>query len=298
MLKKLISVIDYRYLSLVVLTYGFGISISHYLGNPIVWSSFWNGILWIIGILISSFYLRNYFKKQSEKVYPKGIFLEKGGIDLQQETNMLKGNLLIGITWLAVSIIPFMNLTFVKKDFAITMIFMLLHMGLTYLVVFFPGILSRTGLMEFVNTFIVANLVPAIGFTLQSNGMHRLLLTLTFPLMFLYFVFFIIFTLQDCERSEEAYRCSIVRTMGTMKIIDLHNLLIVFGYLSMILGVLFYVPWKLIWPPLITLPLGAIQIWQINQLRKDGNLAISPLVLNAIATAGFSTYFLLVTLWL
>jgi len=298
MFKRLLSVIDFRYLGLIVLTYGLGVSISHYLGNPIDWSSFWNGILWIIGILVSSFYLREYFKKQHEKVYRKGILLEKDGFDPRQETNMLKVNLLIGITWLAVSIIPLMNLLIVKKDIAITMMFMFLHMGLTYLVVFFPGILSRTGLMEFVNALIVANLVPAIGFTLQSDGMHHLLLTLTFPLMFLYFVLFIIFTLQDCERSEDAYRCSIVRSMGTMKIVDLHNLLIIFGYLSMILGVLFYVPWKLIWPPLITLPLGAIQIWQINQLRKDGNLAISPLVLNAIATAGFSTYFLLLTLWL
>jgi len=298
MLKKLVSILDVSYLLLIVLTYGLGISLSHYLGNPIRWSSFWNGILWLIGIVLSGFYFKEYFGKRSKSEFRRELLEEKYGDDSLQETNALKFCLLVGIAWLAVSLIPLINSVIEDRISALTLVFILLHLGFTYLVSIFPGYLSKTGLLEFINAIILANLIPAIAFTLQSNGLHRLLLLLTFPLMFFFFALFIIITFQECERSEDTYLQSVVKSMGILKVVNLHNLLIVFGYLIMIMGVIFHVQWKLIWPQLMTLPIGAIQIWQISHVTKGGKPAISPLVLNAISTAGFTTYFLLLTLWL
>lgn len=298
MLKRIVAILDFRHLFLIVLTYGLGISISHYLGNPIRWSSFWNGILWLIGIVSSAFYFREYLRRRYISGFQTQLLEDKNETDLLQETIILKVCFFIGISWLAVSLIPLINAVIEERINTLTLVFMILHMGLTYLVTIVPDYLSKTGLLEFINAIIIANIVPAIAFTLQSGGLHRLLLILTFPLMFFFFALFIILTLQESKKNEQAYLQSMVKYIGVEKISNLHNLLIVFGYLIMVTGFLYQVQWKLIWPQLITLPIGAIQIWQINQISKGGKIAISPLVLNATATAGLTTYFILLTLWL
>lgn len=298
MLKRIIAIIDFRYLILVSLTYGLGISISHYLGNTIRWIPFLNGILWLIGIVSSAFYFREYFRRRFiDGVRTKLIIDNDENVPLQ-EINILKLYFFIGITWLAVSLIPLTNLVIREGINALVLVIMILHMGLTYLITIFPDYLSKSGLLEFINAIMVANLVPAMAYTLQSNELHWLLLPLTFPLMFFFFALFIILNLRECERNEQAFFQSLINYLGIEKIAYLHNLLIVFGYLIMITGFLYQVQWKLIWPQLMTLPIGAIQIWQINQISKGGKNTISPLVINAIATAVLTTYFLLLTLWL
>jgi len=275
-----------------------GVSLSHYLGFQFNWNICLNGILWILGITLSSAYFFVYFESPYE--FERRIKKDEEDRDRKMinYANTRQLYLIIGISILAVSLIPLVKIMTYRDINIILVSFLSMYLGLTFLVNIFPQTFSRTGFLEFIKAIIIANVLPAIGYILQTNEMHRFLLFLTLPLMFIFYALMITLTLQACEKSEIVSKNSIISSMGIKAIGDFHNLLVVSGYVLMLFMLsVVKIPNDLLWPQLITLPLGMLQIWQIRQIRKGGKLAISPLVLNALATSGLAEYFLLLTLW-
>jgi 1,4-dihydroxy-2-naphthoate octaprenyltransferase len=160
----------------------------------------------------------------------------------------------------------------------------------------FPDQLSSAGLLEFMQAFYYANLIPSIAFSLQSNSFHRLLFLLTFPLLFLFLASFIVFSLSTINNKSETKDRSLISRIGPILSLRIHNMLMLLAYLTLLSGNLFDLPWKLIWPVLVTLPIGLIQIWNVNLILNGHKPNFALLNFIAIAIVGSATYFMMLSL--
>jgi 1,4-dihydroxy-2-naphthoate octaprenyltransferase len=162
----------------------------------------------------------------------------------------------------------------------------------------FPSQTTQWGLEEFLKAFLYANIIPAFAFSLQVNVYHRLVFLLTFPLFFLYIAFFIIDNISSVYDSINESSGSLLKKIGSFAVLRLHNLSLLMGYLILLAGTFFELPWKLIWPALMTIPIGLIQIWQVNQILSGRKPNIQALVFTAVCIALFTAYFSILSLWL
>jgi hypothetical protein len=78
----------------------------------------------------------------------------------------------------------------------------------------------------------------------------------------------------------------------------IHNILIITTYTLIAIAFIFGLPWRLVWPELLTLPIGFYQILQMRQI----SLGIKPnwgiLRLTAITLFGLSAYLVTLSLWI
>jgi len=298
MINKVLSIFKPINTLLIILTYFLGIGIAHYLGFPQNVNTLWNGLILIIAFHTGSIFLGKYFDlyfshnshySAEEKSYP---------FKFQQEKNLQILFLLIGVACLAVCMIPLFAFIFTDVLKIPNLVLIVLTFFIICIVEIFPNQVSSVGLLEFLQALYFANLIPSIAFSLQSNSFHRLLFLLTFPLFFLFLASFIVFSLPKVKNNIETKDQSLISRIGPILSLRIHNLLILLAYLTLLSGSILDLPWKLIWPVLVTLPIGLIQIWQVNQILKGYKPSFTPLIFIAIATAGFATYFMMLSLLL
>jgi 1,4-dihydroxy-2-naphthoate octaprenyltransferase len=298
MFNQYISKIKFVRFLLIALTYSLGIGIVYYLRIPLKWDIFLDGLIWTELIYLSSIYFKVYVDRNN----PSRYFPVEKEIDrplwVKNEKALEKIYLLTGVTSLAVSIIPLFN--FINKGLnnSIISIIVAMTLGVVFISEVFSEQLSTIGLSEFLQSFFFANLIPALAFILQSGIMHRLVFLLTFPLFFLFFALSIVLLLPDIDKNDYIYQNSLAARIGSPNIMRLHNILILFAFLVLLLETIFNLPWKLIWPALIALPIGLIQVWQVNQIERGKRPHLNALVFNAFATAGLTTYFMLLAVLL
>ena len=265
-----------------------GLAINHYLGNEFQWTGFWNGLLIFLLILIGCKLIGKYFqiKTQSFAMESKK----------KQETIFI--TLMSGVAFFAISIIPLVSLIINHLINPTNVLFLSMGIFIIGMVEIFPSQTTQWGLEEFLKAFLYANIIPAFAFSLQVNVYHRLVFLLTFPLFFLYIAFFIIDNISSVYDSINESSGSLLKKIGSFAVLRLHNLSLLMGYLILLAGTFFELPWKLIWPALMTIPIGLIQIWQVNQILSGRKPNIQALVFTAVCIALFTAYFSILYLWL
>ncbi len=298
MIKKVFSILKPINTLFVFLTYFLGIGIAHYLGFPQKVSTLWNGLILIIAFHTGSIFLGKYFELYFFTNPDYSAQEKRNPIKYQQEKNLRLLFLLIGIACLAVCMIPLFTFLFTDVLIIQNLVLIILTFFIISIVEIFPNQVSNAGLLEFLQALYFANLIPLISFSLQSNSFHRLLFLLTFPLFFLFLALFIVLSLPKVGNNIETWRHSLVSRIGPILSLRIHNLLILLAYLTLLSGSIFDLPWKLIWPVLVTLPIGLMQIWRVNQILKGHKPNFTFLIFTAIACTGFATYFMTLSLLL
>jgi 1,4-dihydroxy-2-naphthoate octaprenyltransferase len=298
MIKKVLSILKPINTLLILLTYFLGIGIAHYLGFPQRINALWNGLILIIAFHTGSIFLGKYFELY---FFPNSDYSaeeKRNPIKYQQEKNLRILFLLIGVACLALCMIPLFAFLFTDVLIISNLILIILTFFIISIVEIFPDQVSNAGLLEFLQALYFANLIPSIAFSLQSNSIHRLLFLLTFPLFFLFLALFIAFSLPKVGNNTETWCHSLISRIGPILSLKIHNLLILLAYMTLLSGRMLDLPWKLIWPVLITMPIGLIQIWQVNRILKGHKPNFTSLIFTAIASAGFATYFMMLSLLL
>jgi 1,4-dihydroxy-2-naphthoate octaprenyltransferase len=298
MINKIFSILKPINTLFILLTYFLGIGIAHYLGFPQKLNPLWNGLILIVAFHTGSVFLGKYLN-DFIFCYPQYYAKDKVHSNEFQEQKIFQTLvLLIGVACIAICMIPIFAFI-VSGGFKITnLIIIVMAIFIICVIEMFPAQVSSAGLLEFLQAMVFANLIPSIAFSLQANTFHRLLFLLTFPLLFLFLALFIILGVPRVKNNLESKDQSIFSKIGPILTLKIHNLLILLAYLTLLLGSIFDLPWKLIWPTLVTLPIGMIQLWQINQILKGHKPAIHPLIFNAIGTTGLATYFMILSLFL
>lgn len=282
-----------------LLLYSLGAGLVVYLGGNIRWPVYWLGQASILLLQLSSFYLQAYYDHPDAlgRAWRKRI--SKG------EDDHALAERLPRVFWLQAAV------TTLTIGAVLTVLLLsshainpatLLILGFAFLLSFFyavpPVRLVYTGYGELANAFLMVNLTPALAFMLQTGEIHRLLAMLTFPLTALYLAMTLALSLSEYSTDMLlTERRNLLIRIGWERGMNLHNLLILFAYLLLGIAALLGLPWALAWPPLLTLPIGLYQIYQISQISAGAKPRWGLLIITAMATLGMTAYLITLALW-
>jgi 1,4-dihydroxy-2-naphthoate octaprenyltransferase len=274
-------------LILAALTYSFGVSIANYLGNPFNATSFWLGLAAAILAQMAMNMLSEVFRLDVEPL-------------LENETRTarqrLRNNALY-ISIAALAVIAFVAyLLFVNNNLPLVSFIFLLLSLLLILVYSLPAFRNR-GFGEFVLAAQLAYVFPSIAFILQAGETHSFL-TLTIPLTFLAFAYFIVIDFPSFASDRKFNRVTFLTQLGWERAVPLHHLFVLIAYVLFTASPAFGISLSLIWRVFLTLPFALFQILQLRNLSMGAPTNWALLSVTALATFGLTTYLLTLTFWL
>jgi 1,4-dihydroxy-2-naphthoate octaprenyltransferase len=279
------------------LLYALGVGITHYLGQSIDWNTYWIGQVCVTMLQLSSYYLKALYDLTApSNLIPRQ---ENPLSNDSEPTKSLSKPVLLLVSYSSLTIGAVLTVLLIANKALNPSALMML--GIAFLVVFFyavpPFRLVYSGYGELATSFLMANLIPAIGFLLQAGSLHRLLAMVTFPITALFLAMILAISLEKYASDLKYNRRTLLVRLGWLPGMNLHNILILIAYLLLGLAAILGLPWSLTWPGLLSFPLGLLQIWQMTQIASGAKPRWNFLVLNAIATFALTVYLLAFALW-
>ena len=270
--------------------YCLGVGVGYYTGSPIDAGVFWIGLSIIILLLLSWQYIKGYYALLFLPVNRKRT-------NLQTKRIHESGLLLVIFTFLAIGAVLTVIL-FAREKMNLPA---LVIIGMALLLVFFDAIppfgLASRGYGEVTRSVIIANLIPALGLTLQSPSFLPFLMKLVFPLTLLILAIELAISLEGYGQDLSTGRLTLMVRIGWERGIPLHNILILAFYLLIGVAVLTGLPWSLSWPVLLTLPVGLFLIWQMLQLAAGAKPRWKLLRYTAVGLLVVILYLYMLGLW-
>ncbi len=285
-------------LILTILMYLLGTGIADFLGAPMDSAANWLGLACSILLIVSSQFLDLFFRAYEPNLarpIQDAIAQKKPDLSL---TDFRRLMIQAGVTTLTISAVTTMLLITRGRinPAALTIL------GTSFILAFFyavpPVTLSRKGLGEVIETILITNLTPAFAFLLQTGEMHRLLFMLTPPLTALTLAMRLAMALPEYGRDVATEKLNMMTSIGWEHGMRFHNYLIVLAYAILLIAFAFGLPWRLVWPGLLTLPIGAYQIIQIHQIASGIKPNWNVLTLTSIALVGLTAYLITLSVWI
>ncbi len=281
------------------LNYFLGLGIANYLGRPLNWSIIILGQLWVTSLQLATHYLNEYFDfphdagNRSRTPFTGGSgALGRGEGQLRPRVALVAAYCALTVTALA---------TFVLGRLGALNPIVLTVMVLGALGAIFysvpPVRLSSRGYGELSTAILLANLVPAFGFALQTGELHRLLAMSTFPLTALTLASMLNLEFPDYASDIKAGKRTLFVRLGWQNAIRAHHLLALSGYLLFAVSLLAGLPAAIALPPFLTLPLALLQIWYMGRIAEGLKPNWTALTLNALAITAACTYLLAYAFW-
>ncbi len=271
------------------LTYSLGAGIANYLGSPIDWSAYLIGQAAVLILLLSSYFLREYFDRSPLREAPR-----KPG----EPPRLLRINLIqIAATTLtigaALTVLLFADGAL--NPSALLVLGLGLVLALAYAVP--PLRLAHSGYGELVVSIFLANITPVLACLLQYGELHRLLAFLTFPLTFLCLAAALVLRFETYADDSIVERKNMLTRLGWQRGIFVHNLLVLTAFLLLGTAALAGLPWNLTWPGLLGLPVGLFQIFQLQSIAAGAKPRWRLLAITAAASLALTAYFITLALW-
>ena len=271
------------------MTYSLGAGIANYLGTPIYWPTYITGPGRRAALLLSSYFLREFFDR------PAMLEMPRTPGDPPQ---LLRGHLfLISATTLTIGAV--LTVLLLARGALNPSAFLVLGLAFFLAMAYAlpPLRLAHSGYGELVIAIFIANLTPAMAFLLQYGEFHRLLAFSTFPLTFLILASALALRMETYARDVREDRKNMLTRLGWQRGIAIHNMLILIGFLVLGTAALAGLPWDLTWPGLLGLPIGIFQIIQMQAIANGAKPRWRLLAITAAATLALTTYFLNLALW-
>jgi 1,4-dihydroxy-2-naphthoate octaprenyltransferase len=161
-----------------------------------------------------------------------------------------------------------------------------------------PFNLSARGYGDLVLVILIANLVPGLGYSIQTGTIHSLMLLLVFPLTPLLLAMMISTNLKDYLKEMISGEKSLVIMLGWKLAMDMHDWLVLAAYLFIGIASLIGLSWNLVWPMLLTAPISVFTVYEILRIKSGTKPRWTLLSLGGYAGIGCMLYVLLFTLWL
>jgi 1,4-dihydroxy-2-naphthoate polyprenyltransferase len=280
-------------------TYSLGLGIVSYLGKPIHWTNAFLGSSLVILFLLVKNFLSAYYSYPEP--LPAPVF-KKRSLDNEPEfveTKEFQRNLLLQIGLVALTVGAVLTgLLMLNKAINYSELFVL---GVALVVVYFstvpPVRLEKRGYGELCESLLIANVFPMIAFLMQESNFHILLLMTTLPLTFLFLAMRIACSLEYYAHDLKYATGKLVVRIGWQQGMTLHNLSILIAFLFVGGFLLLHMPWSLAGPIFLALPLGILQIIQIQRIADGTKPFWLLLRINAWATFLVTVYLITVTLW-
>jgi 1,4-dihydroxy-2-naphthoate octaprenyltransferase len=283
------------------LFYALGAGVVAFLNQPIIWADYWLGQACITLLQMSSAFLKAYYDWIEEPPLPPNSREE---VPKNKEEPP-------PVTLPRVALLQ-AGLTTLSMGAAVTVLLLargalsgsaLVILGLAFILAFFYSVppirLAYSGYGELAMAVLVTNLTPAFAFLLLAHELDvRLLGLLTFPFSLLYLAMALAASLEHYYRDlKRGHRTMMVR-LGWQRGMALHNLLVPLAYLLIGFAAILGLSWHLAWPAMLTLPIGAFQVWQMVQISNGAPPRWPILRLTAYASLGITAYLITFSLWI
>jgi len=273
-----------------LLTYGLGLGLARYLGATLLLAPQVLGGVIVLFLLVASGLLTEYFRPFNEPIIAGETPAER---ERFRALLLNVGLALLGVVGLLIFLLQrggFLGL----ETFLLLVGFILLALANAVP----PVRLVNRGLGELSLAILIASLTPTLAFLLHVHSPHRLLMLFTFPLFLLVLTYFIAVNFPAYADDLKYERRSLLISLGWQRAVPIHNGLLVVAYLFLAAIPFLGVPFGLVWPALLTLPLA---IWQMFTLRNiaEGAKPLWPaFVAVAAALFGLTTYLVTFAFWL
>lgn len=281
------------------LTFALGAGIARYLGHPLNTNLYLLGQLWVTAMQLSTQYLNEYFDSEADNANRARTWFSGGSGVLGEGEGQLPRYtaLLAACTTLTLVALATYGLGRVGVINPATAIIMLAG----FLGAFFysvpPISLATSGYGELVTAVLVANLVPAFAFVLQTGELHRLLAMSTFPLTGLFAAGILAFEFPDYATDLKYEKRTLLVRLGWQRAMLAHHLFLVVSYLLLGLAFAFGLPAAIALPPLLTLPLSLLQIWYMQRIAGGIKPNWSALRLGAYSLTIAACYLIAYSYW-
>jgi 1,4-dihydroxy-2-naphthoate octaprenyltransferase len=280
-----------------VLLYALGGGIYRYLGGTLDGSVYWLGQALVTCLQLAAQFLNEYFNYEGDLANPNRTPLTGGSGQLgpgKLPARTARGAaqlLLAGVAVLTAALI-------LQRALNPTAAFILILAVLGGVFYSTPPLrLEGSGYGELTTSILVATLLPAFAYSLQTGELHRLLALTTLGLTLLHLAMLIAFSLPDYATDLKFGKRTLLVRLGWANGMQLHNALIAAGYLALAVPLLFDVPLALVLPGLLTLPLGALQIWLMQRIAAGDKPNWTLLTVTALATFAVTAYLLTFAYW-
>lgn len=276
-------------LLLAALTYFLGASIADYLGKTLQPDTFWLGLLGVLLAQASMNLLSEVFRLDVEPLQEN---------ETRKDRQTLRNNALyVSIGALAaVALIAYL-LNQLSPLSPQTFLFLLVSLVFILVYSIPPFRFVNRGFGEFILAAHIAYVIPSLAFILQAGETHRFL-TLTIPLTFLGFAYFIAMNFPSFASDQKFGRITFLTRLGWERVVPLHNIFLIFAYIFLALSPAFGISFSLIWPAFLTLPFAFFQFYQLRNIALGAPVNWTLLTATALAVFGLTTYFITMAFWL
>jgi len=282
-----------------LLFYALGAGIARYLGVPLDPQQYILGQLFVSALQLSTHYLNEYFDGPADVHNPHRTPFTGGSGVLgvgKGKLPYITALLAAAVTLTAAALAAFfLSRSGTLNSAAFTI--MLLGFAGAFFYSVPPLRLASSGFGELTTSILLANLVPAFAFILQSGNLHRLLPMSTFPLTALILAAFLAFELPDYASDLKSGKRTLLVRLGWRQAMRLHHFFILSAYALIGLAYMQGLPSAMALPVALTLPLGVLQIWYMRRIADGIKPNWTALTLNAVVLVSVVAYLLTYAFW-
>jgi len=267
-LLQLIKNFRWLFLSIAALfLYGLGAALARYLGaSPEFWM-YIVGQVWVLGVLLTTYFLRRYFDNEDAA---ENLGTIVWGVLPWKSFLLLAASLCLTI---AVAMMFILIRLEAVGQVLLTLMITGILAGVIYSVP--PFKLAETGFGALLLSVMVGAGIPTISFLLLNGSFHRFLPMVTFPIAILNLVMLITFDFPTYARDELRGRKTLLTLMGWKNAMVFHNLLVLAAFLLIGVTSMFGFPTFAAFPPFLLLPLAIFQVLMMvrvaNGLKPNWN---------------------------
>jgi 1,4-dihydroxy-2-naphthoate octaprenyltransferase len=157
-----------------------------------------------------------------------------------------------------------------------------------------PVRLIDTGYGELAASVLVAGLVPAFAFALQTGRLDRLVWLSTLPLVALHLAMILALELPDYPNDVEHGKRTLAVRVGWPSALRLHDLAIAAAVAFYLAGPALGFPRQVMLGAVIALPLAAAQVWQARRIRRGFRPRWRTFTFSAVALFALAAYLQLI----
>jgi len=272
------------------LTFGLGAAIASYLSYPVSLKLYLLGQTAITSAHLMNHFLNEYHDFQEDRLNPSRTPMSGGSGALGPEGLEPKVALYGSFAAMTVLACATGGLLLTGR----TSIASLLILAAIVLGAYFYNVppirLVSSGYGEFIAALIVSGLVPAFSFALQTGQIHTQVLLATIPLVAANFAMMLIVELPDYATDELVGKANVMVRLGWRNGMWLHDAALTLAFVSLGLGYLLGLPYKVAVGPLIALPLGVAQIFTLWRIRGGTPPRWTMLSISAVVVLGVMVY--------
>ena len=274
-----------------MLLYGLGVAIADYLGRPIDVTCFLLGLFFIVFIQLMAQYLNEYANTRDipNVSTPFRLPLTGGGVlgpdGLPRRVALYAASFSLAIV---ASVVLLMMIN-VDVPLLSWVILILISIA-AFLYNLRPFNFATSGYGEIMASFVIAGLIPAFSFTLQTGEIHRFLIMSSTPLVCLLFSLMIAFELPNFALDTKLEKRNLLVRVNWPTAMRLHDIAILLAVVSIVIAFFLGLPRRVALGTLIALPLAAAQIWQLDRIRQGYPVRWRTFLYGAMALFALTAY--------